>query len=200
MPRVSREQAQSNRVAITAAAARLFREHGINGVSVAELMGAAGLTHGGFYGQFRSKEDLAGEACALAFGRSVDRWQRRVVDAADSPSARAALVDSYLSPQARANPGTACPASSLAGDVSRESPDAPVRAAYLAGVEELTRVLASVQAARDPAAARLQGLADFATMVGALMMSRATAGHEISDEILQAARQRLLAPSRRAKD
>jgi TetR/AcrR family transcriptional repressor of nem operon len=200
MPRASREQAESNRVAITEASARLFREHGINGVSVADLMGAAGLTHGGFYGHFRSKDDLAGEACKSAFTRSVDRWKRRVVEAGNRASARAALVENYLSPQARGDPGTACPASSLAGDVSREPADAPVRAAYRAGLEELTRVLTSVQSSADGDVARRRALADFATMVGALLMSRATAGHEISDEILQAARQSLLATSRRIKD
>jgi TetR/AcrR family transcriptional regulator, transcriptional repressor for nem operon len=200
MPRVSVEQAERNRVAITEASARLFRERGINGVSVADLMGAAGLTHGGFYGHFRSKEALAGEACASAFGRSVDRWKRRVAEAGNRVSARSALVESYLSPQARANPGTTCPASSLAGDVSREASHAPVRASYLAGVEELTRVLTAVQPSADPAAARRHALADFATMVGALLMSRATAGHEISDEILQAASDSLLANPRRTRD
>ena len=70
MPRVTREQADSNKIAITEASARLFRERGIDSVSVAELMAAAGLTHGGFYGHFASKQELAGEACAFAFGRS----------------------------------------------------------------------------------------------------------------------------------
>jgi TetR/AcrR family transcriptional repressor of nem operon len=200
MPRVSREQAENNRVAITEASARLFRERGFNGVSVADLMGAAGLTHGGFYGHFRSKEDLAGAACASAFVRSVDRWNGRVVEAQSRAAARAALVENYLSSQARGNPGMACPASSLAGDVSRESADAPVRTAYRAGVEELMRVLTSVQSSTDADVARRHALADFATMVGALMMSRATAGHEISDEILQAARASLLAPSRRIEE
>src|ERR1700710_1547094 len=123
MPRVSREQTDANRIAIEEASSRLFREQGLKGVSVADLMGAAGLTHGGFYGHFSSKEALAGEACASAFERSVDRWKGRVVEAVNRVNGRAALVESYLSPQARGNPGAACPASSLAGDVSREPPD-----------------------------------------------------------------------------
>src|SRR6202161_4039484 len=101
MPRVSREQADRNRIAITEASARLFREQGVDNVSVAELMAAAGLTHGGFYGHFESKEELAGEACRWAFARSVERWKKRIAEKNDPGVARAALTDSYLSAQSR---------------------------------------------------------------------------------------------------
>jgi TetR/AcrR family transcriptional repressor of nem operon len=67
MPRVSREQADKNRAVIEAASARLFKEHGINGISAADIMATAGLTHGGFYGHFDSKVELAAIACARAF-------------------------------------------------------------------------------------------------------------------------------------
>ena len=78
MPRVSRAQAEAHREAITDASARLFKEHGLKAVSVADLMGAAGLTHGGFYGHFESKDALAGAATAHAYGQAVERWRRRV--------------------------------------------------------------------------------------------------------------------------
>jgi len=78
MPRVSKQQSLSNRATITQAAARLFREHGIQGISVSDLMGAAGLTHGGFYGHFESKDALAVEACRLAFENSAERWTKAV--------------------------------------------------------------------------------------------------------------------------
>src|SRR5579862_2729177 len=104
MPRASKQEFQDHRAAITEASARLFREHGVDNVSVAELMAAAGLTHGGFYGHFASKDELAGAACRRAFGRSVERWKKRVADKDDHRAARSALTDSYLSSQSRGGP------------------------------------------------------------------------------------------------
>jgi len=191
MPRVSKDQADHNKVAITEVSARLFRQHGVDNVSVAELMAAAGLTHGGFYGHFESKEELAGEACRWAFGRSAQRWRKRIADKNDPGLARAALTDSYLSAQSRGGPDGSCPATSLAGDVARKSADAPIRTAYAAGVEELLKILASVQDTGAPGSDREAALADFATMVGGLILAKATLGEPISDEILAAARRRL---------
>ena len=91
MPRVSRAEAESHRQQITEASARLFKERGINGVSVADLMGAAGLTHGGFYGHFESKDALAGVAVAHAFEQSAERWRKRAAGKPDDPGRRAAL-------------------------------------------------------------------------------------------------------------
>ncbi len=195
MPRVSREQAEINRLAITDAASRLFRERGIKGVSVSDLMAAAGLTHGGFYGHFDSKDSLAAEACRFAFDRSVGRWKKRIDDSENDVSARAALVDNYLSDKARSNPGISCPASSLAADVAREPSASPLHASFAAGDEELTGILAALQRTGEAGVDRRQALADLSTMVGALMLARATAGREMSDEILAAARERLLARS-----
>jgi TetR/AcrR family transcriptional repressor of nem operon len=197
MPRVSRQQADHNRTAITEASARLFRERGVDNVSVADLMAAAGLTHGGFYGHFESKEQLAGEACRWAFGRSAERWKKRVADKQDPSAARAALTDSYLSSQSRSGPDGSCPATTLAGDVARKSPDAPLRVAYAAGVENLLKILASVQDTGGARGDREAALADFATMVGGLMLAKATQGEPISDEILAAARRRLNGADRR---
>ena len=191
MPRVSKEQAHQNRTAITEASARLFRTHGVDNVSVAELMAAAGLTHGGFYGHFESKEELAGEACRWAFGRSVERWKKRIADKGDGGAARAALTDSYLSPQSRSGPDGSCPATSLASDVARKPADAPIRAAYAAGLEDLLAVLAGVQDTGAAHSDREAALADFATMIGGLVLAKATQGKPISDEILAAARHRL---------
>jgi TetR/AcrR family transcriptional regulator, transcriptional repressor for nem operon len=191
MPRVSREQADNNRTAITEASARLFRERGFKGVSVSDLMGAAGLTHGGFYGHFESKDALAAEACSLAFRHSAQRWKKRVADNVDRDSARAALVEGYLSIKSRSCPGTSCPTTALAGDVAREDPNAPVRAAFAAGIEGLMEILESLQHRGGAGAPRRRALADFSTMVGALLLARATAGLGISDEVLVAARERL---------
>jgi TetR/AcrR family transcriptional regulator, transcriptional repressor for nem operon len=192
MPRVSREQAESHRATIMDAASRLFREHGIKGVSVAELMGAAGLTHGGFYGHFDSKDSLAAEACRFAFERSVNRWKKRVEESETPAAAREMLVDNYLSAKARGNPGNACPASCLAGDVAREPTDSLVHDVFVSGVEELIRILAGLQRTGDAALDRRQALADLSAMAGALMLARATSGREISNEILAAVRERLI--------
>jgi TetR/AcrR family transcriptional repressor of nem operon len=197
MSRVSRQQADQNKTAITEVSARLFRERGVDNVSVADLMAAAGLTHGGFYGHFESKEELAGEACRWAFARSVERWKKRIADKEDRSAARAALTDSYLSSQSRSGPDGSCPATSLASDVARKSPDAPIRAAYAAGVENLLKILASVQDTGATRGDREAALADFATMIGGLMLAKATQGEPLSDEILAAARRRLNGAERR---
>jgi TetR/AcrR family transcriptional regulator, transcriptional repressor for nem operon len=197
MPRASKQEVDHHRAAITEASARLFRVHGVDNVSVAELMAAAGLTHGGFYGHFKSKEDLAAEACRWAFAQSVQRWEKRVALKHDSIDARLALTDSYLSSQSRGSTDGSCPATSLATDVARKPADAPVRNAYVAGLEELLTILTHVQATGSPRADREAALADFATMVGGLMLAKATRGEPISDEILSAARHRLNRADRR---
>ena len=191
MPRASKLQAQNNRRAITDASSRLMRERGIDGVSVADLMGAAGLTHGGFYGHFTSKSELATAACTGAFSESVERWKARVASQPDAQAALSALIDTFLSPRTRDNPGTSCPTVALACDVSREPKTSPVRAAFRSGTERLTQVLASLQETGNPAADRREALAQFSTLVGAVLLARATAGAEISDEILRAAREQL---------
>jgi TetR/AcrR family transcriptional regulator, transcriptional repressor for nem operon len=197
MPRVSKEQSLSNRVTITQTAARLFREQGIQGISVSDLMGAAGLTHGGFYGHFESKGALAAEACRLAFQNSIERWEKRLNECASPDAAKAALAEGYLSAKSRDNPGISCPASSLATDIARQDLNAAVRAEFASGVEALVEILASLQHTGNPAGDRNEGLTDLATMVGAQVLARATSGLKFSDEVLLAARKRLGAPRKR---
>lgn len=199
MPRVSRAEAQSHREQITDASARLFKERGLKGVSVADLMGAAGLTHGGFYGHFESKDALAGVAVAHAFEQSAGRWRERIAAQPDASTRRAVLVDKFLTPQSLKDVGLGCPSVALATDVARETAAAPIRTAYLDGLESLVEILASVEPGPDAAARRSAALADFATMAGALMLARATQDAPLSDEILAAARARLSpAPAPRA--
>jgi TetR/AcrR family transcriptional repressor of nem operon len=195
MPRVSRAQAEHHREAITEASARLFRERGIRAVSVADLMGAAGLTHGGFYGHFESKDALAGLACRLAFAQATERWRKRAGSKAGPAEARAAIVEGYLRPQSIRDVGGGCPTAALCVDVAREPAGAPVRAAYVEGLAEMVEVLAAVEAGGDAAADRRAALADYATLLGAMLLARATAGEPIAAEILAAARERLLAAS-----
>ena len=195
MPRVSREQSERHRQDILAASSRLFRERGIDGTSVADLMGAAGLTHGGFYGHFDSKDALAAQVCAEAFTASARRWRDRRAQAAKEGGGDAAafraIVTGYLSERARDQPGTACPATSLAADVVRAEPGSPVKAAFAGGVAELLEVLQDLGDAPDAEANRARALVALSTLVGAQLLARATRGTPMSREFLDAARDAL---------
>lgn len=193
MPRVSKEQTDLNRVAIEEASARLFREQGINGVSVNELMAAAGLTHGGFYGHFESKDALAAAACERAFSQSTARWEKRIAAAPDGQAALASIVQGYLSRTSRDAPGSACPVAALAGDVAREPTHKPVRAAYATGLKSQLQMLESQLGSGDAAADRAQALTLYASLVGAMVLARATDQDALSDELLDATRAQLLA-------
>jgi TetR/AcrR family transcriptional repressor of nem operon len=191
MPRVSRAETQKNRGAIEAASSRLLREQGLQ-ASLKGVMGAAGLTHGGFYGHFNSKDDLMAAACASAFAESVERWQKRCADADDRPAARAALIESYLTAQKRASMGTGCPLSALATDVAREPERKPVRKAFREGLAQLVEILSSVEPIDGACDAREKALTDLSTLVGAMVLARASIGSELSDEFMSAAKRSLL--------
>ncbi|GAA2871017.1 TetR family transcriptional regulator [Actinoplanes cyaneus] len=171
MGRVSQAQARENRERIVATAARLLREKGINGISVADVSAAAGLTHGGFYKQFESKEALVSEAIAYAFAQQATRLE-----------ADPTLLDGYLTPEHRDTPGTGCPAAGFAGDVARAAGGEAARQSYADGVAAYARMLGTDD---EP------DLAAVSMMVGALILSRATAGTEISEHLLAAAKQAL---------
>ena len=191
MPRVSRAEAETHREQITDASARLFKERGLKGVSVADLMGAAGLTHGGFYGHFESKDALAGIAVARAFEQSAERWRKRVAAAPDAAAGRATLIDKFLAPRSLKDIGMGCPSVSLATDVAREPAAATIRAAFVDGLDALVQILSGVEGGPDGAARRSAALADYATMAGALLLARATEGTPLAAELLAAARERL---------
>src|SRR5437870_9078504 len=112
--KVSREQAAQNRERILHAAAQLFRERGFEGVGVADLMKEAGLTHGGFYGHFSSKEDLMAQACARASARSRSLWSKLAERSPQDPLSEIAGV--YLTSRHRDNPGEGCLMAALATD------------------------------------------------------------------------------------
>jgi TetR/AcrR family transcriptional regulator, transcriptional repressor for nem operon len=192
VPRVSREVAEQSRADIIRAAARLFRERGLQNVSIDDLMGEAGLTRGGFYGHFQSKDELAAVACTSSFDDANLKWCARAV-AAD-PDARTALVEGYLSTQGRTGRKAGCPIATLVNDVAREPGDAPVREAYVAGLEGLLAILVDAQATGDRASDRRAALADVATMIGAVLLAKAVDGHGLSQEVMIAARERLLEP------
>ncbi len=191
MPRVSKAQTEANHHAIEAAASRLFRERGLGGVSVAELMAEAGLTHGGFYAHYPSKDALAAAACASAFAHAAEKWRRRVDAAVDATAARHAIAEGYLRTTYRDPAVAACPTATLVTDVAREPESHPIHAAYLAGVRQQVDTLAALGRSGDPARDRADACVQLATMMGALLLARATRGDAISDEFLDAAREHL---------
>ena len=185
MSRVSQAQAIENRRRAVAAAAQLFRERGVNGISVADLMKSIGLTTGGFYKQFPSKEALVAEATQAAFG-DLDLLLAGFDTAhADHDTARAALVEHYLSAEHRDQPGSGCPAAGFAGDMAREPTAGQARETYATGVEEFAAWLSTDTD---------ESLPTVATLVGAILLARATAGTELSEKILESTHQALTAP------
>lgn len=180
--RVSREQAAQNRERVVEVAARMFREHGFEGIGVADLMKEAGLTHGGFYGQFGSKEALMAEACARAFEISAARWQAVAERSSDTPAA--ALVDWYLTRTHRDHPGEGCVVAALGAEAARHGPE--VRRSLTQGVRRLVDLLAGWLPGRSRAAREEKALATFAAMVGALVIARAVEDPQLSQGILNA--------------
>ena len=193
MPRVSRKQAEENHKQVVAVAARLFREHGINGVSVPALMAEAGLTHGAFYGHFDSKEDLAAAACTHAIEEASSVYSGLLErNSGDQQAALAEFVKRYTTRTHRDQPGLGCPMAALADDASREEFKGGVRKAFVAGLERMTEALRQFLGKRGKPAPREEALASIAMLVGALVLSRATKGNAISDELLSSARAALL--------
>ncbi|MEV8367565.1 TetR/AcrR family transcriptional regulator [Streptomyces niveus] len=180
MGRVSKEQAQENRRRIVDTASRLFREQGTDGVSVADLMKAAGLTHGGFYKHFDSKEALVDEATARAFdGVGTGDRQGADTDGDAAKDARRAFVENYLSPEHRDDMAGGCPTAGLATDMARGATGSAARHTYAEGVREFARRMSDDED---------DGLVRLSTMVGALILARAVNGDPLSDALLAAAR------------
>ncbi|BAI75598.1 transcriptional regulator (plasmid) [Azospirillum sp. B510] len=188
--RVSKEQAAENRRRVVEVASALFRERGFNGIGVADLMKEAGLTHGGFYGQFASKEDLAAEACAHAMETMSARWSQAAETAGED--ALPAMLDSYLSPRHRDHSAAGCPVAALGTDVARQGGAA--RGAFTRGLRPFLDSLSRLVPGRSAEAKRKAALATFSGMVGALILARAVDDPALSEEILAAARASLGKP------
>ena len=186
--RVTREQAAANREKILEVAGTLFREHGFDGIGVADIMKRAGLTHGGFYGHFASKDHLAAEITTRVLGR--EGWMQRLTGTA-SPSL-GDVVRSYLSPRHRDDAGRGCLFAALASDVTRQPRS--VRRAFTEGLRNRVGAVAALVPGRSARARREKALAAMAGLVGALMLSRAVDEPALSNEILEAAAAALKRP------
>ncbi|TXH32844.1 MAG: TetR/AcrR family transcriptional regulator [Rhodospirillaceae bacterium] len=181
--KVSREQATANRARIVETAARLFREKGFDGIGVADLMKSAGMTHGGFYGHFASKEDLAAEACARAMEASLADWARWAATGKTGSAALEALVTPYLSTAHRDNPGKGCVLPALASEAGRQG--GAVRRAVTAGAKGMIDRLAGLLPGRSATAKREQAMVALAGMVGAMVLARAVEDETLSADILR---------------
>ena len=173
--KVSREQMAENRRRILDAASSMFRDRGFDAVSVAEVMKAAGLTHGGFYGHFDSKDDLITQTLANALAAdSVGGGDFRT------------YIDSYLTPRHRDNAARGCPTAALAAAIRHQTPAA--HAAMTEGLRaQIDRIARSIPD-KDPAEQRRIAIGSWAAMVGAIILARATNDPGLSDEILEQTR------------
>jgi TetR/AcrR family transcriptional regulator, transcriptional repressor for nem operon len=186
--KVSREQAAENRERIVQVAAKLFRERGFDGIGVADLMKAAGLTHGGFYGHFGSKEDLAAEASDRALKDTVQYWSSVVDKAPDE--AFSTIVNRYLSEGHRDTPGKGCLVAALGSDLGRQA--RPVRRVVTDGIQAFIGQLMQLVPGKSKPARRRQALTDFAAMVGAVTIARAVDDPALSKDVLDAVASSLL--------
>lgn len=193
MPRVSRKKADQHRKDVIMAASRLIPERGIDGVSVPALMAEAGLTHGAFYGQFASKEALVVAACEAAFAEKRTYYDDIAArHGGDGEAARAVFIKRYTRLSHRDARAEGCPMAALCGDVARPERAGPIRAAFAAGLGSLINRLGPLLGGKRKKAPREEVLATVSTLVGALVLSRATEGLPISDEFLSSARKVLL--------
>jgi TetR/AcrR family transcriptional regulator, transcriptional repressor for nem operon len=173
--RVSRNQVLENKRTILEAAGRLFRERGFESVTVTDVMKSAGLTHGGFYGYFKSKDDLIAQALAGVLG-----------SAETPPADLAAVAERYLSPEHRDNFASGCPIAALASETVRQAHGA--RAEMTAGLERQIEHLSRIAPGADEAHKRRAAIGHCAAMVGALILARMSDNSELSDEVLSATR------------
>jgi TetR/AcrR family transcriptional repressor of nem operon len=198
--RYSKEHKLETHERIVKRASVRLREKGAHGIGVADLMKDAGLTHGGFYAHFDSREALVIEAFAYAMDRSNERWQKLAEQTA--PDKRfAAIVDSYLTAIHRDDPGHGCVVPTLGAEIARESPK--TRKVFAARLERMIDLLAAQVSDLPPKAARKRAMAAVATMIGSLVLARIAGNGEFSDEIIAAGRDAALGratpPKRAAK-
>lgn len=194
--RYSREHKLETHARIVKKASVRLREKGAHGVGVADLMKDAGLTHGGFYAHFDSREALVIEAFAYAMDRSTERWQK-LAEQTPPEKRLAGIVNAYLTPVHRDDPGHGCAVPTLGAEIARESPR--TRKAFAAKLELMIDMIAEQIPQVPRKAARKQAMAALSSMVGALVLARIAGNGEFSEEFLAAGRQAVLARATASK-
>jgi TetR/AcrR family transcriptional repressor of nem operon len=175
---------ETHRALLKAAAAQL-REKGPDRLSVASVMKSAGLTHGGFYAHFKSKDALLTETLADTFARSRARV-RHLLEGLPPKAALATYIDFYISADHRDHPASGCPVTALNSDMPRQTKK--FRAAFEAGVREIATLIATRMAAAGVADAERLAPSILAAMAGAVALSRTISDRALSDELLASAR------------
>jgi TetR/AcrR family transcriptional regulator, transcriptional repressor for nem operon len=186
----SREQKAKTHERIVALASKKFREKGLAGIGLADLMKEAGLTVGGFYKHFGSRDDLVAEAISSAAGR----WKHSADAAATrgNPVTYDSIVDEYLSEAHRDHPGTGCPLAALGEDIARSGKRN--RALVSEYVEENIALLAKTihePGQEDKSTARPRAILSYCALVGAITIARAVSDQQLSREILKTVALRL---------
>src|SRR5882724_1177605 len=184
---------------IVAIASKRFREKGLAGIGIADLMKEAGLTVGGFYKHFKSRDELVVEAVGSALGV----WKQQVyAAAAGGPTVTyQSLIDDYLSEAHRNHPGTGCPVSALAGDIARS--DKRTRAVVTRQIRDNIALVATLipntsqkdQGEKDKSTLRAQAVLTYCALVGAIGVARAVSDEQLSREILKTVAQLLKRPA-----
>jgi TetR/AcrR family transcriptional repressor of nem operon len=194
--RYSKEHKQETHARIVRKASVRLREKGAHGIGVADLMKEAGLTHGGFYAHFDSREALVIEAFNYAMDRSMEHW-RKTIEQTPPEKRLATIVDSYLTALHRDEPGRGCAVPTLGPEIAREGPK--TRKAFAVKLEQMIDIIADQIPDLPRKSARKQAAATLATMMGTLVLSRIAGSGEFSDEILAAGREAALGRAVAAK-
>jgi len=183
--RYSKDHKAETHERIVRHASAQLREKGTRGVGVADLMKEAGLTHGGFYAHFDSREDLVIEAIAHAMDQTTERWGKQFQDKAVADRL-AMLVDSYLTTSHRDHPEKGCAIPALAGDIARESPK--TRRVFLGKLEHMIALFAGQASDPSSAEARQKAIGTIATLMGSVVLARVAGNGAFSQEVLDAGR------------
>jgi len=185
--RVSREKFAENRQKIIEAAGVMFRENGFDGVGVADIMKSCGLTHGGFYGHFQSKDELQIEVSRALVARVEVRWKELIAGSPHRPLE--ALLEHYVSWCAVDDPGNSCVFVSLMDEVARSR--GAVREIFNDGLSMLVSILAEVVPGDTPEERRKNGFTTLSSMMGAVSLARAVENRELAAQFLSTTRQKL---------
>ena len=176
--RVSREKALENREQIIETAARLLRQHGFDGIGVADIMKAAGLTHGGFYRNFASKDDLAVKASERAIADTKALLKDGLAQQPKDPLRT--LIERYVSSAHRDDPGSGCILPALAADAAR-CDDPALRAVFVTAIQFYLDQIAKLSSATPRATGSRHPAAILSEMVGAVILSRVIADTPLAE-------------------
>ena len=185
--RVTKEKFAENRERILEVAGVLFRERGFDGIGVSDIMKAAGMTHGGFYGHFQSKEELALEVSRALIERVKIRWGEIIARAPERPLD--ALVRHYLDRCSVDDPGGSCVFASLVQEVSRSR--GAVRETFNDGLSALVDILSRIVDGDTEQERRDKGFTTLSSMMGAVILARAVESRSLSDSFLYTTRDSL---------